>query len=91
MGGSMTVSEGPLAQEMAVYRRHVKEWADRAGEYVLIKGEEIAGFHPSYDDALKAGYEKFGLDQFFVKQISVVEQAHHVTRFIGPCRTSRAV
>ena len=41
MGGSMTVSEGPLAQEMAVYRRHVKDWADRAGEYVLIKGEEI--------------------------------------------------
>ena len=67
-----------------------REWAEHAGQYVLIKGEEIGGFYSSYDDALTAGYEKFGLTPFFVKQISVVEQAHHITRFIEPCRTSQA-
>ena len=84
------MSEGPLAQEMAVYRRSVKDWAERAGEYVLIKGDEVSGFYSSYDDALKAGYEKFGLESFFVKRISVVEQAHHITRMVWPCHTSHS-
>ena len=84
------MSEAPLAQEMAIYRRNRKDWADRSGEYVLIKGDDVSGFYSSYDDALKAGYEKFGLAPFFVKQVSVVEQAHHVTRMLEPCHTSHS-
>ncbi len=84
------MSDGPLAQEAAVYRRNLKDWAEHESEYVLIKGEEVCGFHSSYEDALKAGYERFGLEPFFVKQVSAVEQAHHITRFVEPCRTSQA-
>ena len=35
-----------------MYRRNLKDWSDRAGQYVLIKKEEISGFYSSYDDAL---------------------------------------
>ena len=76
-----------LDLELAVYRRSLKEWENREGEYVLIKGEEICGFFSSYDDALKIGYEKFGLEPFLVKQISVIEQAHFISRSVDPCRT----
>ena len=79
-----------LDKELAVYRRNLKDWSSRSGEFVLIRGEEVGGFYTSYDDALQAGYEKFGLESFFVKQINVVEQADFVTRFIEPCHSSLA-
>jgi len=44
------------------------------GRYVLIKGEEIKGVFESQWDAIKAGYEKFKGDAFFVKQILAVQQ-----------------
>ncbi|MYF71779.1 MAG: hypothetical protein F4053_17470 [Proteobacteria bacterium] len=78
-------------RELSVYQRNVKEWsADHAGQYVLIKHDEVCGFYESYDDALTAGYDRFGLESFFIKQINVTEQAHHITRFVDTCRTSRA-
>ena len=79
-----------LDQELTVYQRNLADWSAHAGQYVLIRGEEVCGFYSSYEDALKAGYEKFGLEPFFIKQISVVEQVHHITRFIEPCPTSHA-
>ena len=77
-----------LDRELAVYRRNLKEWSSRSGQFVLIRGEDICGFYTSYDDALQAGYEKFGLESFFVKQINIVEQADCITRFIEPCHSS---
>ena len=85
MGGNMTMAK-ELDVELAVYQRNLKEWENREGEYVLIKGEEMCGFFSSYDDALKTGYEKFGLESFLVKQINVIEQAHFISRSIDPCR-----
>ena len=79
-----------LDQEQAVYLRNLKDWGDRAGQFVLIRKEDVCGFYTSYDDALKAGYEKFGLEVFFVKQISIVEQVDFVSRFVEPCPSSPA-
>ena len=76
-----------LDVELAFYQRNLREWEDREGEYVLIKGEEMCGFFSSYDDALKIGYEKFDLEPFLVKQINVIEQAHFISRSVNPCRT----
>lgn len=40
------------------------------GRFALIQGETVAGVWGTYEDALKAGYEKFGVDaRFLVKRI----------------------
>ena len=79
--------EKSLEREMAVYKNKVKEWEGREGEYVLIRGDEVCGFFSSYEDALKSGYEKFQLEQFLVKQVSVIEDIHFISREIHSCRT----
>ena len=79
--------EKSLEREMAVYKNKVKEWEGREGEYVLIRGDEVCGFFTSYEDALKSGYEKFQLEQFLVKQVSVIEDIHFISREIHSCHT----
>ena len=44
------------------------------GRFVLIKGEELKGVFESQQDAIKAGYELFKGEPFFVKQIVPVQQ-----------------
>jgi hypothetical protein len=63
-----------LQTELETYAR------ERAGllakakdQFVLIKGEEVVGTFFSYEDALKRGYERFGAEPFFVKQIVDVD------------------
>lgn len=79
-----------LAKELETYNSHLAEWAEHEGEYVLIKGDEVCDFFSSLDDALKAGYEKFQLEPFFIKQVSLIEQVMYFTRPITPCPTSPA-
>ena len=73
-----------LEQELQAYKSHVREWAEREGQYVLIHGSEVVDFLSAYDDALKAGYERFGLEPFLVKQIHVLEQTHLISRLYSP-------
>jgi hypothetical protein len=74
-----------LEKELAVFQQRLPEFtADRVGQWVLIHGDEVADFFTSYDDAIKAGYTKFGLDPFLVRQIQALEQVHFVTRSIEP-------
>ena len=75
-----------LEKELATYKNHIDELKPEAGRFVLIHGDEVVGTFSAYDDALKAGYTKFGLDPFLVKQIEAVEQAHFISRFIAPAR-----
>ena len=56
------------------------------GEYVLIKGDSLVKFCDSYDEALTAGYERFGLQPFFVKQVSEESSTVHYVRDLGPWR-----
>jgi hypothetical protein len=63
-----------LEQEIATYHRYLPEWIGQQGKFVLIKGTDIAGTFDSYQDALTAGYQRFKLDSFLVKQITPVER-----------------
>ncbi len=76
-----------LSQEMKTYERErdrlIKE---NVGQYVLIRDGEIIGMFDTYGDAIKSGYERFGLKPFLVKQIQGVEMVQHFTRDIIPCR-----
>ncbi len=55
------------------------------GQYVVIRGEEVCKILPTYEDALSWAYEKFGLEQFFVRQVSAVEPAVFYSRYAGLC------
>lgn len=59
-----------LKQEYETYQAHKEELlAKHEGQFVLIRENEIVGVFASYDDALKAGLNKFGNVPFLVKKI----------------------
>jgi hypothetical protein len=68
----------PLAEEVRTYDAHLAGWADREGQFVLIKGRDIIGFYPRYEEALEAGYERLGDGPFLVKQIILHEPVYQL-------------
>lgn len=76
-----------LERELETYTQKLPELLADEGKFVLIRGNDVAGIYTSYEDAIGAGYEKFGLTPFMVKQIHAVEQILHFTRAIKPCHT----
>jgi hypothetical protein len=83
----MHVAADHLKAELETYEKHKDELAVKdEGSCVLIQGASIAGTWSTYEDALKAGYEKFGLSGFLVKQIKKIEPIHFISRAIAPCQ-----
>jgi len=71
-----------LEKEWDTYRNALPNLSQQEGKYVLVHGSQIVDFFTSYEDALKAGYDKFGVDPFLVKQIEMVERVHFISRFV---------
>ena len=68
-----------LKREQAVYDANLSSWLlDHEGEYVLIKGKTVDGFYTSRDDALLAGYSRFGIGPLFVKQVLATEPVYNI-------------
>jgi hypothetical protein len=63
---------------------------EHQGKFVLIHGDEVVDYYVAYEDAIKAGYDKFKLEPFLVKQVSVTEAVHQFTRQIIPLSSERA-
>jgi hypothetical protein len=60
-----------LEKELALYEKMYPVWLNQFhGKWALICGEEYDTWC-CYDDALKVGYQKYGLTPFLVKQITV--------------------
>ncbi|HZL35222.1 MAG TPA: hypothetical protein VFC78_07925 [Tepidisphaeraceae bacterium] len=76
-----------LEQEQQTYAQELPHLIESAGKFVLIHGNLIAGTYDTYQDALKVGYDRFGLTSFMVKQIAAVERVSRFTRDISVCRT----
>jgi hypothetical protein len=74
-----------LEKELATYQKKLEELLPHEGKYVLIGGEEIAGIWDTYEDALQAGYQKYGLHPFLVKRIEWVESIHTFSRDLPLC------
>ena len=60
-GQGMTMAN--LEAEVATYASKLAELSAQSGKFVLIKGETVIGVYDTYADALKIGYERFGLVQ----------------------------
>ena len=80
-----------LEKELETYKAKLNELKENEGKFVLIQGETVEDVFTSYDDAIKAGYAKFGLTPFLVKRIATIEQAQFISRFVDPCASSGAV
>jgi hypothetical protein len=79
-----------LEKELETYNRNLAELkAEHEGKFVLIHGDDVVDTYSSYDDAIKAGYQKFLLDPFLVKRVRALEQAQFVSRFVDPCAVGR--
>jgi hypothetical protein len=63
-----------LAEEMATYRDQLASLLQgQQGQYVLIKGTEVVGVFHDHSEALREGYERFGVVPFLVRQIVACE------------------
>ena len=75
----------PLEKELETYKQKLPELKESEGKYVLIQDATVVDVFTSYDDAIKAGYQRFGLKQFLVKQVQSIEQVQFVFRLVDPC------
>jgi hypothetical protein len=78
------MSDEPLKAELETYEAHKDSLLGQEGKYALIHDKELAGVWDTYEDALQAGYQKFGMTPFLVKQIQGIERVQCFTREI--CR-----
>jgi hypothetical protein len=69
-----------LEPELATYQAHLPELLTSEGKYALIHGQDVAGCFDSYEDALAARYDQFGLVPFLVKKVQRVEPIHFFSR-----------
>jgi hypothetical protein len=55
------------------------------GRFVLIHGEAVDSDWATLDDALKAGYARFDLEPFLIKQVVEHEEPVFFSRRVKPC------
>lgn len=71
----------PLEQELKTYEQaKQKLLPESRGKFALVKGDKIVGIYVSKEDALAEGYEKFGNDEFLVKEIVEMEPINFFNR-----------
>ncbi|MDA8079986.1 MAG: hypothetical protein M0Z79_13755 [Nitrospiraceae bacterium] len=76
-----------LEKELETFRKKLPELKQHEGKYALIHDAEVIDTFVSYEDAIKAGYNKFGLDEpFLVKQIKSFEAVQFISRFAHFCK-----
>jgi hypothetical protein len=77
-GTEDTTSPFPLTEEVKTYEAHLAGWADREGQFVLIKGLDILGYYSRHEEALMDAYEQLGGGPFLVKQILLHEPIYQL-------------
>lgn len=76
---------GAVRPELLAYEAALPQLLGaHAGQYVVIRGNDVLSFFDSYGAALAWAYDRFGLDPFFVKQVDADHSVAHYTRDLGP-------
>lgn len=76
-----------LDRELETYRRELPGLLAHEGKFVLIHGDVVSGIFDTREQALQAGYDRFGLDVFLAKQIAAKEKPLYFSRNIRQCPT----
>jgi hypothetical protein len=58
-----------LEKELATYRRALPGLLESEGKFALVQGNQVVGAWESYEDALRVGFERYGLSPFLIKKI----------------------
>ena len=67
-----------LEQEYKFFLSHLEEFSkNHLHEFVLIKGEQVVDFFPSYEQTLRAGLSHFGNVPFFIEEVKEEEEVHY--------------
>lgn len=75
-----TIMTESLHKELARFQQLLPELIGEEGKFALIHGSDLVGTYQSYEDALKVGYDRFGLKPFLVKKINGSESVAYFTR-----------
>ena len=62
-------AKAPLAAELVTYRDRLDDLLQHKGQYVVIKGREIAGFFRDRRSAVEAAIAAYGPGPFLVKKV----------------------
>ena len=71
-----------LEAELKFFAEHRAALVREArGKYALVKGEQLGGIYEDRNEAIRAGYERFGNEPFLVKEILEVDIPLNFTSF----------
>lgn len=76
-----------LDTEECTYRESLADMlkGNAEGQFVIIRGERICRFEPTYEQALSWGYENFGLEPFLVRRVTANQPEVYFSRYAGLC------
>jgi hypothetical protein len=74
-----------LEKELETYQAELPKLLKEQGKFAVVKDAQVAGVFDTYPDALKQGYERFGLEPFLVKQIISPQPVLFISRNVIPC------
>jgi hypothetical protein len=70
-------------KELETFRRALPNLLNdpaNCGLFALIHGDAVACLYPTFEAALSAGYDKFGLEPFLVKEVTDHEAPRYFSR-----------
>jgi hypothetical protein len=78
-----------LEQERETFGRELpnllREEGNR-GKFALVRGDTVDSLWPTVDEALAAGYDRFGLDPFLVQEVTEHEEPRYFSRGVTRCQ-----
>ena len=57
------------------------------GKHALVHGDKVDSLWPSVEKALAAGYQRFGLEPFLVREVTDNEEPQYFSRNVTRCRS----
>jgi hypothetical protein len=78
--GIVSETQNRLSSEIDFYKAHKHDWLQQhSGEYVVLKGNQVLGFHRQFNDAYLAGVRAWGPGvDFLVRQVLEFEPVFSV-------------
>jgi hypothetical protein len=77
-----------LEREWETFQRELPRLLQEGhrGKYALIRGDAIDSVWPTLDEAMAAGYDRFGVDPFMAQEINDHPKPRYFSHNVTPCR-----